>query len=255
MVKMAKTIVKKEKAPAAAPLCVNGLKGKQLSNVVNYKLRSAPEWIKLYWEGKVKYDKAGTSDEKKNCIEAIMSDAGWENPFFKRIRDLNKIDEDKTESTWMSWKKLLENEDETVVTLMISQQKILTRPHALLDHEADDTKSLPEHLRLQYMYVVDSEKSAIESIDSFHRSMDGIPDEKASTIDDDTVKTVMASVRKARGHWNSNKIDLEVRLKKFEENKYQRVGVVGRGGGGGDSQTFADSDFTFVFKYVFIFQN
>ncbi len=97
-----KTIVKKEKQ-----LCVNGMSGKELSNAVNYKITKAPEWIKLYWETKVKYDKSGTSLEKKECVEAIMSDDGWQNPFFQRIRNLNKVDEDTTASTWMSWKKVL----------------------------------------------------------------------------------------------------------------------------------------------------
>ena len=95
--------------------------GKQLSNSANYKLKQAPEWIKLYYEGNVKYDKAGTSNEQRECFEAIMSDLGWEDPFFQRIRNLYKIDVEETDSTWMSWKKILENEEERVARLMVSK--------------------------------------------------------------------------------------------------------------------------------------
>ena len=85
---MKKTIEKVKVEKDVSPLCVKGLKGKTLSNAVHYKLKQAPEWIKLYYEGKVKYDKAGTSNEKRECIEAIMSDLGWEDPFFQRIQNL-----------------------------------------------------------------------------------------------------------------------------------------------------------------------
>ena len=148
-----KTIVKAEKGEKAA-VCVKGLTGKDLANKVNYKLKQAPEWIRMYWTGKVKYDKSSSSAEKKECIEAILSDKGWDAPFFQRLRSVNKVDEDKTDSTWMSWKKLLENEDEAVAKLMIAQHKILTRNHELLDHNDDATKELPENLRLQYKYAL-----------------------------------------------------------------------------------------------------
>eukprot|EP00959_Pyramimonas_sp_CCMP1952_P026683 560005-Pyramimonas_sp.AAC.1 len=215
-----KGVVKQEKDSTAGSLCVKGLEGKQLSNAVSYKLKSAPEWIKLYWDNKIKYEKGSRSEEKKNCIEAILSDDGWDNPFFQRIRNLNKVDEDKTEATWMSWKKLLENEDEAVAKLMISQQKILTRPHANLDPDAEETKSLPEQLRFQYKYVVESEKEAIENTEGFHKHTDGLPSESAATEEDSgqNLKVVMASIRKARAHWNNNKIDMECRLATFKGN-------------------------------------
>ena len=124
----------------------------------------------------------------------------------------------------MSWKKLLENEDEAVAKLMISQQKILTRPHALLDPDAQETKDLAEHLRLQYKYVVQSEKEAIENVEGFRKQMDGVPDQAAAATEEDAalLKSVMASIRKARAHWTGSKIDMECRMSSFTGNEYER---------------------------------
>ena len=151
---VAKVVKVEKEAPPA--LCIKGMQGKQLANAVHYKLTRAPEWSKLYYEGKVKYDKSSSSTEKQDCISAILSEEGWEHPFFKRIKTLTKIDEDSSHSEWLSWKKLIEFEDESVAKLMISQQRILTRPHELLDHDDEATQQLAEHLRLQYKYVKDA---------------------------------------------------------------------------------------------------
>ena len=114
---------------------------------------------------------------RRGTVLAIMSDLGWETPFFQRIQNLNKIETEETDSKWMSWKKLVENQDEQVAKLMVRQQKILTRPHKLLDHDDEGTKAPSDELRLQYKYAVESEISKIENTEGFHKHSDGMPDE------------------------------------------------------------------------------
>ena len=214
--------------------CVMGLEGKELAAKMEYKLRTVPKHVKDHYEEHFKTAKTATSAGKQEFIKHLLENTGnWMDPYFESMKTATVTQKDVKDGKWISWKQILDKENEKVAALMIKQKKIQCRPHAGLDHSDPDVMELEWHDRTQFMYVVDGAQevaSVEEGIaitcqpkDSAH--VEGPP---ALPIEDEEAKekkkrtrnkTALCNLKRARNMWLSNEPTFASRLKKFETNE------------------------------------
>ena len=84
-----KVIIFLASPPARETLCINGLAGRELANRVHYEMKSAPEWVKKYYEGSVKYSKSDNKQPKTECPTHFLSDEGWSSSFSSGSRRMS----------------------------------------------------------------------------------------------------------------------------------------------------------------------
>ena len=219
-----KPVIKKE---PGAELCVKGMQGKDLANAIGYKIRKSPAWLREYYEGKIKYSKTKTSDDKRKFVEELLAaDEGFTSRFWEHIKETTTKEIDSKDYEWMSWKKLVGEEDEAVIRLMIDQKQILTRPHDKLDHTKQETLALPWEKRTQFKHIKECGSSSIEDMTKLARMDDRPPAEapppepeqaEGRALDTVDIKKTMSKIRKLRSQWTVNEPDVMQRLQSAEK--------------------------------------
>lgn len=225
-------VVKREVKQEREEPCVGGLAGKDLSNAVTVKLRKAPQHVRDFYDG-VKFDKIGHSQSKREFVEQLLSSSSWNTDYFQRLRAVEKTSEDRTKLTWMSWKQLMQHEEPEVVSVMLEQGKLVQRPHRMLQHDAESTAGLPEHLCYEYAYMQDSTEQRASASERMEASDVTMPSREAEDEEvlpksqDDVVERtkkeverIKAFAKKTLNQFNTNELDFTMRLAKYDSNEY-----------------------------------
>ena len=134
-----------------------------MANQVRRNLSKAPCWLRDYYDKKVKYSRNMDNAMKKKFIEYLLATHAEDiesNEYFSNLYATIHQEAEGSKSEWISWKKLLKNDDLKVVTLALEQGRIQKRPHADLDPDAPATQELAEPLRYQYKKVTDFESAS-----------------------------------------------------------------------------------------------
>ena len=218
------------------PLCIMGLEGKDLSNKIEYTLRSTPDYIKQHYEDHLKKAKTGSNPDKQEFIQKLfeLKSKGWKDPYFEKLKKVTTSTSTGSSSAWISWQQVLTKESVATATLMLKQKKLLSRPHADLDHEDEETQELNWHDRNQFKYRTEeeAEKTVLETSASAKEKVDGEQDEikkEENTEEEEEIlpeaktKKIVAAARRSRALWLANDGLLAGRIKKFEGNEYPWV--------------------------------
>ena len=122
--------IKKEKMDKKSEVCIQGLVGKNLAGKVQRTLAKSPPWLRQYYEGKLKYQKSGSSEAKEEFIRKLLAcDDVSESDYFAKIyKSIHKEVEGKR-SEWSSWKDMITHDSEEVIILGIKQGKIKQNAH------------------------------------------------------------------------------------------------------------------------------
>ena len=221
-----------EAAVKNEPGCLND---KATLNKFGYKLREkAPGWLKDYYEQELKRAKQKSSTEKVTFIEQVLENDDFDSDYFQRIKQTVHSKKESVDSAWISWKKLLDNEDEAVARLMIKQGKVITRPHSNLDHDSADVQELPEEVRKQYKYVQERESNSSTRLQQVTKTADNektkkpeklqpVKDEEEEEDGKKDIDKLVQIAKRIHGIVASNLHDMQHRVGKFKDN--ERPGV------------------------------
>ena len=226
----------KEEPTSSKPLCIQGLEGKDLTNKLEYTLRSTPNHIKQHYEENLKKAKTSTTQEKQEFIQKLfeLKSKGWKDPYFEKFKKVTTSTSTGSSSAWISWQQVLTKENVATATLMLKQKKLLSRPHADLDHEDEETKELEWFDRHQFKYRIEEgeEKTTTETSASAKEKVDGEEDgikkeekeeEEPGILPEAKSKKIVAAARRSRALWLANDGVFAGRIKKFEGNEYPWV--------------------------------
>ena len=197
------------------------MKDTALANQVRRTLGKAPCWLRDYYDKKVKYSRNMDNAMKKAFIENLLNTHAADiesNEYFSKLHATIHQESEGSKSEWISWKKLLKNDDLKVVTLALEQGRIQKRPHADLDPNAPETLLLAEALRYQYKKVTDFESSSTSTKDEVSHKADGEPPEVQ--MEQEEFKKVQEKLHKIQRLFRSQQDDVEARLDIFKGNEY-----------------------------------
>ena len=203
------------------PLCVHGLRDTALANQVRRTLSKAPCWLRDYYDKKVKYSRNMDNAMKKKFIENLLNTHAADiesNEYFSKLHATIHQEAEGSKSEWISWKKLLKNDDLKVVTLALEQGRIQKRPHADLDPNAPETLLLDEPLRYQYKHVIDFDFMSTSTKGEVSHKADGEPPEVQ--MEQEEFKKVQEKLHKIQRLFRSQQDDVEARLDIFKGNEY-----------------------------------
>ena len=218
------------------PLCINGLEGNALSNKLEYILRETPKHINEHYDENLKKAKTASNPEKQEFIKKLfeLKSCGWKDPYFEKFKKVTTSTCTGSSSAWISWQQVLQKESLATATLMLKQKKLLSRPHADLDHEDKETQELDWHDRNQFKYRTDKEgeKTVVETSASAQEEVDDEEDkikkeepkeEEPEMGSEAKTKKVVAAARRPRALWLANDGVFAGGIKKFEGNEYPWV--------------------------------
>eukprot|EP00959_Pyramimonas_sp_CCMP1952_P346656 7260414-Pyramimonas_sp.AAC.1 len=159
--------------------------------------------------------------EKRKFVEEVIA-GNFESEYFRRFEKVAKVDTNSETGTWMSWKQITDLDGEALVNVQIQQKTVITRPHSKLDAEAESTKSLPEHERLEYKKVSEVESTLTSIETGATRSTDAVPPEEDDDDPerDEHNKKSMSVIRKTHNAHQNASIGIKMRLGKYKDNRY-----------------------------------
>jgi hypothetical protein len=135
---------------------------KKQNSDFEYKMRKAPNEVKLFYDKGLKYQKTAKSSEKQEFIDKVL-EGDFKADYFKRCLKVQKVNEHKEEQTWMSWKQVIDVDGEALVKAQIACGMIATRKHTRLDHDHEGVQALPDELKLEYQKIQDILKYKIQN--------------------------------------------------------------------------------------------
>lgn len=148
--------VKKEKdAPCVA--AVHSETPKEDLNRFTWKLRSAPSWVKAYYDENLKYAKAKEGSAKVEFVRQILENDDYNSSFYERMKTVRFTDAAQDHIEWISWTTLTTKEGDQLARAMLAQGTITRRHHPKLKKDDPATLALPEEERYQYHYVSEIE--------------------------------------------------------------------------------------------------
>ena len=100
-------------------MCVRGLSGRELTNAIYHKKQKLPQWLREYYDGKVKYSKDMTPEQKAEFLDNMLSPEGYESDYFKRLKATIHDDVDKVDHVWQSWAQVTANMDSEAAKLAV----------------------------------------------------------------------------------------------------------------------------------------
>ena len=159
-VRVVRTMARKQngvkKVIKTEPMCIAGKQGKDLTNAFSAKLLKAPEHVRQFYDGTLKWQKSGKSSEQQDFIMQVLSTNDFASEYFKRMETITKIDRGVVQKDWVSWTTVCNRDGAALARVKVKQNKITTRPHSDLDPEDPTTMELDEEDRLEYKYVQES---------------------------------------------------------------------------------------------------
>ena len=109
------------------------------------------EW-KDFYNGKLKWQKIGTSTEKQDFVKMIMA-KDWKPENFKRFSTHFQGDKVVTTKDWISWVQMKDRESIGTLKIAIAKGRIQKRPHELLEPSDEGYDELDDVDKFQYRYV------------------------------------------------------------------------------------------------------
>ncbi|CAK0875444.1 unnamed protein product [Prorocentrum cordatum] len=192
----------------------------KVMNDFNYRIKSAPSAARQFYNKHLKFSKMN-NPEKRKFVEEVIA-GNFESEYFRRFEKVAKVDTNSETGTWMSWKQITDLDGEALVNVQIQQKTVITRPHSKLDAEAESTKSLPEHERLEYKKVSEVESTLTSIETGATRSTDAVPPEEddGDPERDENNKKSMSVIRKTHNAHQNASIGIKMRLGKYKDNRY-----------------------------------
>jgi hypothetical protein len=195
---------------------------KTTSNQFAYKLKAAPPHLRDFYDNKLKYAKttgpAANATTKAQFMEEIIK-GDFESTFFRQLTTHTTSDLSESTAEWMSWKQVTDKHGLGLVHAMVAQGTMLTAPHERLDPQHPSYEAIPQEERLQYKEVTKRQIEGSSSVNIVERGSDEAPAEKDPTASEAEYKGAAAKVRKARALFQTNSIDIKIKLGKFEGNR------------------------------------
>ena len=220
--------IKKKAVPAkAGPACLAGLASSAASNKIKRKIDQLAEgdsWLFKYYKEGLSKQKTSKNEEKAKFIDELFKATNLkDSEYFSRLKKDVVKQTDASQASWMSWTKLMQNEDPVVVALSIKQKKILVRPSSQLDHDDAATLDIPIEHRQEYRYVQESElHEHIDERELIKRD-DGKPTDPEAEAEAAVVamsNDIVQSASKALRLFKNQRDEIQARVTSFSRNEY-----------------------------------
>ena len=208
---------RKQEADAEAEKQLQKKDSQDLAN----KLRSAPSFVRKFYDGKFKMARM-SNPEKAEFVEEVLSTRDFKSEFFERIQKFEVRDEEKDTDTWMSWREVINLDGEPLVLAQLAQGTMVRRPHPKLDPLHETTLAMPENERFQYKQGKNQEIHTNAEVNVTSRSSKEEPPENGKPCADgiENEKKILLGVKKVYNGVLASAIEVKIKLGKFQDNKY-----------------------------------
>ena len=138
--------------------------------------------------------------------EALQGD--WKSDYFRRSESVSQKESNITSVQWLSHKAVTDIHGSALLKVMVSQGKMLTRPHEMLDPDDPLTQTLPPEEWLQYRETTDVDQTTDEFVNSMSRGAGDVPDDQSGDEETD-VSIKIRQVRGSHAKFNAAPIDIK----------------------------------------------